>query len=147
MQDAQAIRKRKKHSVRTEKRRVLLVEPDCANKYPPLGLMKIATAYRLNGSEVVFVRGTDKVLRDQHLDEIFITSLFTFRWKPLIETIRFYTAGPTPPRRWSSRVIAAGRHQEGNRRFPSGWPSNQLRPLAAAKLPKLIETWVALRQK
>ena len=59
--------------------------------------MKIATAHRLNGSEVVFVRGTDKVLRDQHWDEVFITSLFTFRWKPLIETIRFYTAGPTPP--------------------------------------------------
>jgi hypothetical protein len=90
--------KGKKLGITSRKRRILLVEPDCANKYPPLGLMKIATAYRLSGSQVVFVRGNDKAIRDQHWDEILITSLFTFRWKQLIETIRFYTAGKTLPR-------------------------------------------------
>ena len=35
----------------------LLVEPDYYARYPPLGLLKIATYHRLLGDEVYFVRG------------------------------------------------------------------------------------------
>lgn len=38
-------------------RRVLLVEPPYANKYPPIGLMKIATYFRNRGDEVTFFKG------------------------------------------------------------------------------------------
>lgn len=38
-------------------RKVLLVEPNYKNKYPPMGLMKIATYYRLQGDDVTFFKG------------------------------------------------------------------------------------------
>ena len=43
-------------------RKVLLVEPDYKNKYPPMGLMKIATYYRMVGDEVRFFKGDLKIL-------------------------------------------------------------------------------------
>ena len=39
------------------KRRVLLVEPNYRNKYPPLGLMKLATYHRSRGDYVRFYKG------------------------------------------------------------------------------------------
>lgn len=41
-------------------RKVLLIEPNYRNKYPPLSLMKLATYHRMLGDEVVFYKGTDK---------------------------------------------------------------------------------------
>lgn len=38
-------------------RKVLLVEPNYKNKYPPMGLMKIATYYRQRGDDVRFFKG------------------------------------------------------------------------------------------
>ena len=39
-------------------RKVLLIEPNYSNKYPPVGLMKLATYYRNLGNwEVVFYKG------------------------------------------------------------------------------------------
>lgn len=38
-------------------RKVLLLEPNYHNKYPPMGLMKIAMYYRLQGDNVVFYKG------------------------------------------------------------------------------------------
>ena len=43
-------------------RKVLLVEPDYKNKYPPMGLMKIATYYRMVGDDVRFFKGDLKIL-------------------------------------------------------------------------------------
>ncbi len=40
-----------------KRRRVLLLEPDYANKYPPIGLMKLATYHRQRGWDVVFFKG------------------------------------------------------------------------------------------
>lgn len=39
------------------KRNILLLEPNFKNKYPPIGLMKIATYYRILGDNVVFYKG------------------------------------------------------------------------------------------
>jgi hypothetical protein len=39
------------------RRRVLLLEPDYANKYPPIALMKFATYHRERGWDVVFWKG------------------------------------------------------------------------------------------
>lgn len=38
-------------------RKVLLLEPNYKNKYPPMGLMKLAMYYRLQGDDVVFWKG------------------------------------------------------------------------------------------
>ena len=38
-------------------RKILLVEPDYKNKYPPIGLMKISTYHKILGDEVYFYKG------------------------------------------------------------------------------------------
>jgi len=71
--------------------RVLLIEPSYKVKYPPLGLMKIATYHK--DDKVVFYKGTSAEVRDQDWDIIYITTMFTFQWKRTIETIQFYQRG------------------------------------------------------
>lgn len=70
--------------------RILLVEPDYKNKYPPMGLMKISTYHKSKGDYVVFAKGKDKKLAEQIWDRIYITTLFTFYYSITVETIRFY---------------------------------------------------------
>lgn len=41
-------------------RKVLLIEPNYRNKYPPLSLMKLATYHRRLGDEVVFFKGNNR---------------------------------------------------------------------------------------
>lgn len=43
-----------------KKRNILLIEPGYKNKYPPIGLMKIATYHRMLGDNVVFYKGDVK---------------------------------------------------------------------------------------
>ena len=47
-------------------RNVLLIEPNYRNKYPPIGLMKISTYYKMLGDKVTFFKGNlnDLVLND-----------------------------------------------------------------------------------
>jgi hypothetical protein len=70
--------------------RILLIEPNYTNKYPPLGLMKISTFHKNMGDDVIFYKGTSKELRRLHWDRIYISTLFTFHYKKTIETITFY---------------------------------------------------------
>lgn len=41
-------------------RKVLLLEPNYKNKFPPIGLMKLATYFKLRGDDVVFYKGNMK---------------------------------------------------------------------------------------
>ncbi len=68
--------------------RVLLVEPDYYTRFPPLGLLKLATYHRLNGDTVELVRG--KKVPDKKPDLIYVTSLFTYAWKPVHEAVKHY---------------------------------------------------------
>jgi hypothetical protein len=43
-------------------RNILLIEPNYKNKYPPIGLMKIATYHRNLGDKVTFFKGNLKSL-------------------------------------------------------------------------------------
>ena len=65
----------------------LLVEPDYRTAYPPLGLLKIASMLRSQGETVQLVKG--KVITDRP-DKIFVTSLFTWKWRAVWDAIRFY---------------------------------------------------------
>ena len=38
-------------------RKILLIEPNYKNKYPPIGLMKISTYHKILGDEVRFYKG------------------------------------------------------------------------------------------
>ncbi|WP_299289360.1 hypothetical protein [uncultured Mucilaginibacter sp.] len=49
-------------------RNILLIEPNYKNKYPPIGLMKIATYHRKLGDNVRFFKGD---LRDLVVDELY----------------------------------------------------------------------------
>ncbi len=71
-------------------KKILLIEPGYKNKYPPLGLMKIATSHTLEGDEVTFCKGNDPKIRDQNWDLIYISTLFTFHWDATIKTIQYY---------------------------------------------------------
>jgi len=63
---------------------VLLLEPNYPNKYPPVGLMKLATYHRLQGWDVVFFKGdltrfvAERLTQD--LVEELTDELPTFRW-------------------------------------------------------------------
>jgi len=54
--------------VNVGRRKVLLLEPNYKNKYPPIGLMKIATYHRRIGDEVVFYKGD---LKEFIINEIY----------------------------------------------------------------------------
>lgn len=73
-------------------KRILLVEPQTRTSYPPLGLMKIATYHKLQGDYVEYVIGTDRHASLEFWDKIYITSIFTYDFKKLVNTIHYYSA-------------------------------------------------------
>jgi len=80
---------------------VLLVEPDYYTRYPPVGLLKLATYHKLQGDTVELVKGTNGSIKSP--DRIYVTSLFTYAWKPVHESVKFFkTMFP------STRLILGG---------------------------------------
>lgn len=67
---------------------VLLVEPEYYSRYPPLGLLKIASYWREKGASVELVRGCVPPSREPN--QIHITSLFTWAWEPVWKAVRYY---------------------------------------------------------
>ena len=72
--------------------RILLVEPNYKNKYPPIGLMKISTYFKSRGSFVLFHKGLLPQIEVASFDKVLITTLFTFDFKMCLETVRYYVA-------------------------------------------------------
>ena len=70
---------------------ILLIEPGYKNKYPPLGLMKIAQYHGERGKNdhVCFIKGEDESVLQKHWDRIYITTLFSFEYKRIAESIDF----------------------------------------------------------
>ncbi|SVD87515.1 uncharacterized protein METZ01_LOCUS440369, partial [marine metagenome] len=74
------------------KNNILLIEPGYKNKYPPIGLMKIASYHGEygKGDYVKFIKGEeDKSVLDVVWDRIYVTSLFSFEWKNISKSIDF----------------------------------------------------------
>jgi pyruvate-formate lyase-activating enzyme len=67
---------------------VLLVEPDYYTRYPPLGLLKLGALHRDRGDTVELVRSPNHP--SQRPDLIYVTSLFTYAWRPVHEAVRQY---------------------------------------------------------
>ena len=72
--------------------RILLVEPNYKNKYPPIGLMKISSYYKRKGDFVEFHKGILPKNEVVQYDKVLITTLFTFDFETCIDTIRYYIA-------------------------------------------------------
>jgi hypothetical protein len=70
--------------------KILLVEPDYQNKYPPIGLMKIATFHRGMGDIVEFYKGEAPYTKISQVDRVYITSLFTFYYNITLKCIKHY---------------------------------------------------------
>jgi hypothetical protein len=69
---------------------VLLVEPNYYSKYPPLGLLKLSKLQKLAGNTTELTKGISNNIETEP-DIIYITSLFTWAWKPVWEAIRYYS--------------------------------------------------------
>lgn len=72
-------------------KRILLIEPGYRNKYPPLGLMKIAQYHGPNGKKdhVTFIKGRDRSVLNTPWDRIYITTLFSFEFRKIAEAIDY----------------------------------------------------------
>ena len=70
---------------------VLLIEPGYPNKYPPLGLMKLAAYHGESGrgDNVAFVKGEQQGVMDTAWDRVYVTTLFSFEWKRTSDAIDF----------------------------------------------------------
>ncbi len=73
------------------KKNILLVEPGYRNKYPPLGLMKIAAYHgpRGCGDDVLFVKGETPEALERVWDRVYVTTLFSFEWRRTAVAIDF----------------------------------------------------------
>ena len=70
---------------------ILLIEPAYKNKYPPLGLMKIAQYHGPQGKRdnVRFIKGEDRSVLTRAWDRVYITTLFSFEYSKIAQTINF----------------------------------------------------------
>lgn len=68
---------------------ILLVEPGYRNKYPPLGLMKLASYHKERGDTVQFIKGIDHSILMRAWARVYVTTLFSFEWKVTSAAIDF----------------------------------------------------------
>jgi hypothetical protein len=71
---------------------ILLIEPGYKNKYPPLGLMKLAAYHGPYGKKdnVKFIKGeVDRSVMAKTWDRIYVTTLFSFEWREISKSINF----------------------------------------------------------
>jgi hypothetical protein len=72
-------------------KRILLIEPAYKNKYPPLGLMKIAQYHGSRGKRdfVTFIKGEEVAALSEAWDRIYVTTLFSFEFARISKSIDF----------------------------------------------------------
>ena len=96
------------------KNSILLVEPSYQNKYPPLGLMKLASYHEERNDFVRFVKGEDRSVLFDVWDRVYVTTLFSFEWERTSRAIDFaiQAAGNQPERVFVGGVAASLMYDE-----------------------------------
>ncbi len=127
--------------------KILLVEPNYYSRYPPLGLLKLASYYRAYGNKVYYVVGadgsTDKIEKIRQID---ITSLFTYAWKPVHQAIGYYHALFPEARINVGGIYATLMPEHIKKRYPFVNVHMGLHPKAESRMPaydilKTIDKW------
>lgn len=83
---------------------ILLVEPDYRSKFPPLGLLRLASYHKSIGDNVTFTRGRNQILKELKWHKIYVSSLFTYELPRTVKTINFYRSSVSN----SSDIITGG---------------------------------------
>ena len=95
---------------------VLLIEPRYPNKYPPLGLMKLAAYHgsRGRGDKVRFIKGEVPDVLLEPWDRVYVATLFSFEWKRTASAIDFAirAAGWQPERVFVGGIAASLMHDQ-----------------------------------
>ena len=93
---------------------VLLIEPSYLNKYPPLGLMKLASYHAERGDTVRFVKGEERPVLFEVWDRVYVTTLFSFEWERTAAAIDFaiHAAGHQPERVFVGGIAASLMYDE-----------------------------------
>jgi len=100
---------------------VLLIEPNYKSKYPPLGLMKLSTYHKKRNDNIAFFKGTpsqfydwfikddvygDAFHNDISWDRVYISTLFTYEYKKIIESIELAKRHTNPNKIFVGGVAA-----------------------------------------
>lgn len=95
---------------------ILLIEPSYKNKYPPLGLMKIAQYHGPQGKKdnVKFIKGEDRLALTKAWDRIYVTTLFSFEFQKISESIDFaiYVANGNRDKVFVGGIAASLMHEK-----------------------------------
>ncbi len=84
---------------------ILLVEPDYYTRYPPLGLLKLGAHHRAKGDSVDLVRSPNTPRARP--DAIYVTSLFTYAWRPVHEAVQLYKTMYPEAKVWLGGIYAS----------------------------------------
>lgn len=88
---------------------ILLIEPNYKNKYPPLGLMKIAYFHKYFHNDYVrFAKGKLPAgYENKKWDRVYVTTLFTFEWEKTKAAIDYaYTIVKDPSQVYTGGILA-----------------------------------------
>lgn len=93
---------------------ILLIEPSYPNKYPPLGLMKLASYHAGRGDAVRFIKGEERSVLFEVWDRVYVTTLFSFEWERTAAAIDFaiHAAGHQPERVFVGGIAASLMYDE-----------------------------------
>ena len=69
---------------------IVLIEPDYYTQFPPIGLLKLSSYHKAKGDNVELVNKSKFVKKKP--DKAYVTSLFTWAWKPVWSAVRLYKA-------------------------------------------------------